>query len=217
MGCKCATPVKPGSVTAAEHALLEGDFKVSITRQNETDDLGVRIETHGTSYAKILLISDSGLIADWNMRNINTQELIKEGDIIVAINGKNGSIDLLQDELKKESVTLSLKHGSAREHTTEVRPAGEDAVAEPAAEPISVEIEEVVQKENSAAAENPANEGATTEAIEAPEDKQASDEQPPIRAVSATLGNETDLRNVDLEPNAAREPEHPPCCVFFGA
>jgi aspartokinase len=217
MGCKCGTPTKAVGAGAPEQAPLESDFKVSIVRQKESDVFGMRIEPHGTNSAKIQSISDAGLIADWNMRNINHEDVIKEGDIIVAINGKHGRLDLLQDELKKESVTLSLKHGVPQQPTTDVRSAGEEAAAEPGAEPTPVEIEEGVEKDANVGAEKDANEEASAEAIEALEKKAVSDEQLPLRTLSATLANETDVCDIDPEPNSAPELEHKHCCVLFAA
>merc|ERR1719503_151089 len=143
------------------------------------------IEPHGTSSAKINKIHDTGMIADWNMRNTNQEDLVKEGDIIVAVNGIHGSLELFKDEMKKESVTLSLIHCVLTE-------------------PTSAEVEEAPAKD--------ANEGAANLAKEQIVEAKV---EPALEKKSGAPEFEDDCCDVDLEPFSAPEAEHKACCVLF--
>merc|ERR1719503_222784 len=127
------------------------------------------IEPHGTSSAKINKIHDTGMIADWNMRNTNQEDLVKEGDIIVAVNGINGSLELFMDEMKKESVTLSLIHCVPTEPSSDVRSSGNETAAEPVAEPAAEPTAEPTSAEAEEAPAKDANEGAANLAKDANE------------------------------------------------
>eukprot|EP00927_Polykrikos_kofoidii_P062064 TRINITY_DN5688_c0_g1_i3.p2 TRINITY_DN5688_c0_g1~~TRINITY_DN5688_c0_g1_i3.p2 ORF type:complete len:237 (+),score=52.94 TRINITY_DN5688_c0_g1_i3:97-807(+) len=203
-------------------SVVEGDFKATITKKDKSDLFGMVIISHEKIFAKVTEVNQGGLVDEWNKNNINVSDQIKVGDIIVSVNGLNGSVEGMKVEMKHElSITFSVKKEGPRESIAE-EPAGgpEPAIGqEPAAEPQedgeggeAVGGEEAVAHDDDDKAKEEAEPLASSEPTgedrRAPEGTPTSSAKPSLNANA----NTTDCVDADLEPYTTPEKQETKVC-----
>eukprot|EP00927_Polykrikos_kofoidii_P071812 TRINITY_DN68020_c0_g1_i1.p2 TRINITY_DN68020_c0_g1~~TRINITY_DN68020_c0_g1_i1.p2 ORF type:complete len:212 (-),score=30.53 TRINITY_DN68020_c0_g1_i1:325-960(-) len=118
-----------GELPIAEEAFapsLAKDFDVTLTRKTGAEAYGMKMVKYNDGYRLINSIGHVGLIAEWNKKHMNEpKSVVQEGDIIVAVNGCTG-FSAMQNELQKESVTLSIRRGGPKQLVVEEPPAQEE-------------------------------------------------------------------------------------------
>jgi len=122
-----------GSKTAEKTASAPvGDFQVTLERPGGDETLGVTVVSMSDNSIKFLTIKEEGLIPAWNKQNETTPELvIKEGDVIVCVNGVYVSSEAMKKELKEKTIALTLKRGTTP--TPEADASIDDVAADEAA------------------------------------------------------------------------------------
>lgn len=76
--------------------------------------LGLTLDTFNPTRCIVADIKPQGLIADWN-RYCQPQEVVKQGDLVLEVNGHNGTADeiwgKLQTEMQQPRIDIKMKRG----------------------------------------------------------------------------------------------------------
>jgi hypothetical protein len=219
-GGKQSTQANAASKGASD--TIEGDFKIEMKNTNVDAELGVEAKYPDNKYILVESVKDDGLIPSWNKANVNTDNLVNPGDMLVAINGKFGSSDDMLAECKAEFITILVKRAPAPASVPEAtvaekQGAGASAIESPTAEnpvteaPLAEHPVAEVPAAEKAVAEVPAAEDAVAE-VPAAEDTVAEvpvSEGPaaegPAEKVTATTSADAELGQGDGSVNV--EPE----------
>lgn len=133
-------------VEAVAGAPLAFDFTVVVERA-ASESLGVKVDYPGcksNSALEVLLVRPEGLIPDWNSKNKDKPDvLVKEGDLIIGVNGVQGDADKMMSEVTAKAVTLLIQRAPETEKAATEAP----VLLEPAAEPVATEIAEAKTEE----------------------------------------------------------------------
>lgn len=94
----------PAEGGEAKH--LPSTFKVDLERGADDVSLGMKVKAVPGSVLEVTTVKEDGLVASWNQAH--QQKAIREGQLIVEVNGVSGDTDLLFEELKSPKLCLIL-------------------------------------------------------------------------------------------------------------
>lgn len=155
MGCNGSKSA--GAAPVAKPQPVEGDFTVTLERTSDEQTLGLRVIDAEQGVLRVEGVKEEGLVPDFIKVNESTPDQhVKQGDLIVAVNGVTGETDKLKAEFKAKTIELTIKR---------VAPAVPMPAAEPAAEP---EASSTENKADDAEAAPPADGDAAPAVDDAP-------------------------------------------------
>lgn len=155
MGCNGSKSAGAAPVAKPVAQPVEGDFKVTLERTSDEQTLGLRVIDAEQGVLRVEGVKEEGLVPDFIKANESTPDQhVKQGDLIVAVNGVTGETDKLKAEFKAKTIELTIKR---------VAPAVPMPAAEPAAEP---EASSTENKAEDAEAAPPAADGDAAPAVD---------------------------------------------------
>eukprot|EP00929_Paragymnodinium_shiwhaense_P015980 TRINITY_DN124084_c0_g1_i1.p1 TRINITY_DN124084_c0_g1~~TRINITY_DN124084_c0_g1_i1.p1 ORF type:complete len:246 (-),score=61.01 TRINITY_DN124084_c0_g1_i1:210-947(-) len=141
-------------MAAVQKAELNGDYMIGLARTSGLESVGVVVVPMSNKTYKVLEIKEEGLIPDWNKAHERTPFLlVKEKDIILAVNGVSGNVKEMMLEFQQESIHCLMKHGKPDDEVGGI----EDGAA---AEPQLAAVQPAEAEEQAEAAESVATEAA---------------------------------------------------------
>lgn len=153
MGCNGSKSA--GAAPVAKQQPVEGDFTVTLERTSDEQTLGLRVIDAEQGVLRVEGVKEEGLVPDFIKANESTPDKhVKQGDLIVAVNGVTGETDKLKAEFKAKTIELTIKR---------VAPAVPMPAAEAAAEP---EASSTENKADDAEAAPPAADGDAAPAVD---------------------------------------------------
>jgi len=169
MGCGGS---KQQAAAAAPAKVPEGDFKVTLERTAE-ETLGLSIVQMTDKTYRVNGVKEEGLVPDWNKKNENTPDvLVKENDLIVAVNDVFGDLEAMQKQLTSQKVTMAIKRPEVAAPATEAPP----AEAAPAADAPAADA--AAPDPDAAAADAAAADAAATEKVAEPSAEPSAEPAP---------------------------------------
>mmetsp|Transcript_84605 Transcript_84605/g.218025 ORF Transcript_84605/g.218025 Transcript_84605/m.218025 type:complete len:299 (+) Transcript_84605:36-932(+) len=103
-----ADPFRDGgsSPSAGSHRPSSLPVRVELDRGNGMISLGMKVKTAPGNVLEVTTVKDEGVVAQWN--KANPSMAICEGQTIVEVNGVSGAAEKLYEQLKAQTLCLTL-------------------------------------------------------------------------------------------------------------
>eukprot|EP00929_Paragymnodinium_shiwhaense_P025651 TRINITY_DN15456_c0_g1_i1.p1 TRINITY_DN15456_c0_g1~~TRINITY_DN15456_c0_g1_i1.p1 ORF type:complete len:251 (-),score=72.78 TRINITY_DN15456_c0_g1_i1:167-919(-) len=119
----------------------QGDYKVTLVRATTSETIGMTVLAMADNTLKVTGLSQEGLLPRWNKDASTGDDVVKVGDIIIAVNKAYGDLTAMRAQLSKRTVVFTVQRSPESTTSTCAPPVEENpaAVAKPAAEPLPAE------------------------------------------------------------------------------
>eukprot|EP00929_Paragymnodinium_shiwhaense_P021446 TRINITY_DN13988_c0_g1_i1.p1 TRINITY_DN13988_c0_g1~~TRINITY_DN13988_c0_g1_i1.p1 ORF type:complete len:225 (+),score=79.79 TRINITY_DN13988_c0_g1_i1:73-675(+) len=144
MGCKGSKSAAAGVPAVAEKP-VEGDFKVSLERGSDDEVLGLSVVEVTAGILGVEAVKEEGLVPAFMKKDETASDQhIKVGDKLIAVNGVTGDTEQMKKELGQKVVVLTVQRAkTATQEAGEGDKAPDDGAAETKAEEAAAKATEV--------------------------------------------------------------------------